>query len=64
MEGDGAKLLLFHGNGTDDPKKYWFLCEAVWIVRHTIDDEVKKGQLETTLRGRSLDCFMKFIEVP
>ena len=64
MESDDMKLPLFHGNGTDDPEQYWFLCEAVWIVRQTTDDDVKKGQLTTTLRGRTLDWFMKFTQVP
>ena len=27
-------------------------------------DEVKKGQLETTLCSRALDWFMKFVQVP
>ena len=58
------KLPLFHGNKTDDPEQYWFLCEAVWIVRQDTDKDVKKGQLATTLRGRALDWYMKFIQVP
>ena len=64
MEGDDTKLPLFHGNETDDPEKYWFLCEVVWTIKQTTDDEVKKGQLVTTLRGQVLDWFMKFIQVP
>ena len=64
MVGNDTKLPLFHGNGTGDPKQYWFLCEAVWIVRHTTGDEVKKCQLVTNLWGHALDWFMKFIQVP
>ena len=64
MAGDDTKLPLFHGNGTDDPKQYWFLCEVVWTVRQVMDDDVKKGQLVTTLRGHALDWYMKFIQVP
>ena len=64
MVGDEEKLHLFHGNGTKDLEQYWFLCEAVWTVRKTVDDEVKKGQLDTTLQGRALDWFMKFVQVP
>ena len=41
--GDDAKLPLFHGNGTEDPEQYWFLCEYVWSVKQITDDEVKKG---------------------
>ena len=29
MAGDDMKLPMFHGNGTDDPKQYWYLCEVV-----------------------------------
>ena len=64
MERDDTKLPLFHGNEIDDPEHYWFLCEAIWIVRQTIDDDVKKGQPATTLRGRALYWYMKFIQVP
>ena len=64
MVGDEVKLPLFHGNSTEDPKQYWFPCEAVWTITKTVDDEVKKGQLETTLQGRALDWFMKFVQVP
>ena len=51
MVGDDTKLPLFHGNGTDDPKKYYFLGEVVWNVKQTTDDDVKKGELVTTLWG-------------
>ena len=64
MAGDEKKLPLFHGNGTDDPEQHQFLCEAVWTIRQTIDDDVKKGQLVTTLWGRVLDWYMKFIQFP
>ena len=64
MASDEAKLPLFHGNGTDDLEQYWFLCEAVWTVRQTVDDDVKKGQLATTLWGCALDWYMKFVQVP
>ena len=29
-----------------------------------MDDDVKKGQLATTLQGRALDWYMKFVQVP
>ena len=47
--GDDTKLPLFHGNRANDPEQYWFLHEVVWTIRQTIDDEVKKDQLVTTL---------------
>ena len=37
MAGDDMKLPMFHGNGTDDPKKYWFLCEVVWTTYGLLD---------------------------
>ena len=37
MEGDDAKLPLFHGNATEDPQQYWFLCEAVWTIKQAQD---------------------------
>ena len=64
MAGDDVKLPIFHGNGTEDLEQYWFLCEAVWTVKQITDNEVKKGQLATTLRGHTLDWFMKFVQVP
>ena len=64
MAWDDMKLPLFHGKRINDPEQYWFLCEAVWTVRHATDYEIKKGQLVTTLRGSAIDCFMKFIQVP
>ena len=58
------KLPMFHGNDIDDPEQYWFLCEVVWTARHNTDDDVKKGQLVTTLQGHALDWYMRFIQVP
>ena len=36
----------------------------MWTIRQDTNDDVKKGQLVTTLRGHTLDWFMKFIQVP
>ena len=47
MAGYEMKMLIFNGNGTDDQEQYWFLCEAIWTARQTIDDDVKKSQLAT-----------------
>ena len=55
MVGDEMKLPIFNGNGIDDLEQYWFLCEAIWTARQTIDDDVKKSQLATTLRVRVLE---------
>ena len=32
MVGDDIKLPIFNGNGMEDPKQHWFLCEVVWTV--------------------------------
>ena len=58
------KFPIFNGNGTDDLEQCWFLHEAIWTARQTIDDDVKKIQLATTLRGRALEWFMRFTQVP
>ena len=57
------KLLVFHGNDTDDPKQYWLLYEAVWIARQTTNADVKKFELATTFQGCALDWYMRFIHV-
>ena len=64
MVGDDVKIPLFQGNGTKDPEQYWFLCEAIWIVKQVQDDDIKKGQLAMTFRGWALDWYMKFVQVP
>ena len=43
IEGDEMNLPILNGNGTDDLEKYWFLCEAIWTTRQTIEDDVKKS---------------------
>ena len=64
MEGDYVKLPMFHGNETKDTEQYWVLCKSFWTVKKAEDGDFKKGHLATTLRGRALDCFMKFTQVP
>ena len=64
MAGDDVKLPLFHGNGIEDPEQYWFLCEAIWIVKKLLDEDIKKVQLEITFRGHALDWYMKFMQFP
>ena len=49
-------LPTFNGNGTEDPKQHWFLCEALWMVRLVHNVDIKKAQMVTT----ALDWFMKF----
>ena len=54
------KLPIFNGNGLEDPKKHWFLCEVVWTMRQIQDENIKKAQMITTLRGRTFEWYMKF----
>ena len=63
MVRDEMKFPKFNGNGTDDPKQYWSLCD-IWTSRQTVDDDVKKIQLATTLRGHALEWFMRFTWIP
>ena len=64
MVGNEMKLPIFHGNDIEDLEQYWFLCEVIWTARQTVDDDVKKSQLATTLKGRALEWFMRFMQVP
>ena len=64
MASNEMKLPIFHGNGTDEPEQYGFLCEAIWTAQQTVDDDVKKNQLETTLMGHGMEWFMIFMQVP
>ena len=61
MVGDEMKLPIFNGNGIDDSEQYWFLCEAVWTTRQSVDDDIKRIPLATTLRGHALDWYMVFM---
>ena len=60
---DEVKLPMFQGNGAKDPKKYWFLCEEVWMIKQVKDEDIKKGQLATTFQGRTLDGYIIFLQV-
>ena len=57
MVGDDVKLPLFNGNETKDPKQYWFIYEVVCTVKQSKDKDIKKDQLVTTCRGRTLECY-------
>ena len=60
MAGADIQLPIFNGNGTEDPKQHWFLCEAIWMVRLVHNMDIRKAQMIVTLRGHALDWFMKF----
>ena len=58
--GDDIKLPIFRGIGTKDPDQHFFLCEVVWNIKQVQNDDIKREQLTTTFRDRSLTWFMKF----
>ena len=64
MAGVDIQLPTFNGNGAEDPEQHWFICEVVWMVHLVQNEELKKAQMITTLRGRALDWFMKYCIVP
>ena len=49
MVGFDIKLPIFNGNGLEDPKQHWFLCEFIWIMRQIQDENIKRAQMITTL---------------
>jgi len=55
MAGGEKKLLVFYGNGSEDPQQHWFLCEAIWRVKQVIDANMKAAQLVTTFRDCALN---------
>ena len=42
MVDDDVKIPFFHGNGMEDPEKYWFLYKMVWTVKKIQDKDRKK----------------------
>ena len=64
MVENDIKLPIINGNGLEDPKQHWFLCEVVWTMRHVQDEAIKKVEMITTLIGCAVDWYMKFYVVP
>ena len=64
MVGTDVRLPTFNGNGTEDLEQHLFLYEAIWMVRLVHNVDIKKAQMIMTLRGRTLDWFMKFYATP
>ena len=40
---DDIKLLVFKGTGSEDPEKFWFLCEAVWNAKSIMDQNIRRA---------------------
>jgi hypothetical protein len=58
---DEMRLPIFRGYGSEYPDQPWFLCEAVWIIKKSIDEAVKRAQFSTTFRDCALRWYMKFV---
>ena len=57
---DDIKLPIFKGTGSEDPKQFWFLCEAVWTAKNIMDQNTRRAQLVTSFRDYTLTWFMNF----
>jgi hypothetical protein len=58
---DEMRLLIFRGDGSEDPDQHWFLCEGVWNINYVIDEAVKRNHFSTTLRDCVLSWYMKLV---
>jgi hypothetical protein len=38
---DEMRLPTFRGDGFEDPKQHWFLCEFVWSIKNITNEAVK-----------------------
>ena len=59
--GSIARYLEFWGKGDEDVEQHWFLCEAIWRSKGTLDAN-KLVKFQTTLRGHALKWYMKIID--
>jgi hypothetical protein len=59
--GSLTRYPKFWGKGDEDVEQHWFLCEAIWWSRGTLDAN-KLVEFQTTLRGRALKWYMKSIK--
>ena len=58
--GDDIKLPIFWGTGAKDPDQHFFLCQVVWNIKKVQSDDIKRAQLTSTFRDKTLTWFMKF----
>ena len=40
---DDIKLPVFKGTRSEDPKQFWFLCEAVWTAKNITDQDIRRA---------------------
>jgi hypothetical protein len=59
--GSIARYPEFWGIGDKDFEQHWFLCEAIWRSRGTLDSN-KLVEFQTTSRGCALKWYMKVID--
>ena len=48
------KFPVLSGHGSEVPKQFWFVIEALWKAQDIDDDDMKKAQLVTVLQDRAL----------
>ena len=54
------RLPTLRGDGSEDPKQQWFLCEGVWSIKNITDEVVKtRSVYNSTLRDHTLSWYMK-----
>lgn len=51
----------FWGKGEEYVEQYWYLCESMWRCQGTLNAS-KLIEFHTTLRGRDLRWYMKFVD--
>jgi hypothetical protein len=59
--GSIARYPKLWGKADEYVEQHWFLCEAIWSSRGTLDEN-KLVEFHTTLRGRDLKWYKKDIE--
>jgi hypothetical protein len=59
---DEMRLPIFKGDGSEDLDHHWFLCETVWNIKNVTDEAIKRTQVSTTLRDRTLSWYMKLVQ--
>jgi hypothetical protein len=61
--GSPLRLPEFYGRGEEDVAPHWFICEAIWRAKSTMDAN-KLVEFQTLLWGRALQWYMKFVDCP
>jgi hypothetical protein len=62
VRGSIARYPKFWGKRDEDVEQHWFLCEAIWRSKGTLDEN-KLVEFHTTLRGHALKWYMKAIDL-